>query len=123
MSRRTSRKALPQLLGNVFSVGLVIVILFKSLAASTATEGTTPLALTPGSPAGSYPLSGLDHMNLYNGNMSFNLPLMGIGGRGTAGYSINRIIEQHWRVDHVTLSDGRQLNIPLFNPWTPVSPE
>ena len=122
-NRRTDRKALAPLLGNVFSVGLVIVILFKSIAGSTATDGSTPLALTPGAPAGSYPLSDLDNMNLYNGTINFTLPLFGIGGRGGAGYTITHTIEQHWRVDHVTLTDGRQLNIPVYNPWTPINPD
>ncbi len=120
MNSRISHKS--PFLGNAFYVVLLIVILFKSMAASTATDGSTPLALTPGAPAGSYPLSGLDQMNPYTGNISFSLSLLGIGGRGNTGYSITRTIEQHWRVDHVVLTDGRELNVPIYNPWTPLDP-
>lgn len=72
MTSRTSRKAWIPFLCNAFTVALLIVVLFKSMAATTVTEGSTPLALTPGAPAGSYPLSSFDQMNPYNGNISFN---------------------------------------------------
>jgi RHS repeat-associated protein len=51
-------------------------------------QGQTPLALAPGSPSGSFALSGFDTVNLYNGNMNFRLPLLRIGGRGKAGYTM-----------------------------------
>ena len=122
MTSRTSRKAWFPFLCNAFTVALLIVILFKSMAATTVTQGSTPLALTPGAPAGSYPLSSFDQMNPYNGNISFNLSLLGIGGRGDVGYPMTRVIEQHWRVDHTVLTDGREFNIPVYNPWTPIDP-
>ena len=42
-----------------------ILVLSGSVAATTATDGSTPLGLQPGAPAGSYPLSGFDNVNLY----------------------------------------------------------
>ena len=42
-------------------------------------DGKTPSGLAPGAPAGSYPLSGFDNINLYNGKMNFHLPLVQIG--------------------------------------------
>src|SRR5215467_320261 len=47
-------------------------------------QAETPLAMTPGAPAGSYSLSGFDNVNLYNGNLNTSLPLLQIGGRGGA---------------------------------------
>ena len=35
--------------------------------ASFATDGGTPLGMSPGAPAGSYALSGFESVNLYNG--------------------------------------------------------
>ncbi len=70
-------------------------------ANKTATAGWTPLAQQPGAPAGSYALSGFDNVNLFNGNLNFRLPLMHIGGRGSAGYTMMLPIEQHWRVQTV----------------------
>jgi RHS repeat-associated protein len=52
-------------------------------------RGMTPPGLAPGSPVGSYSLSGFENVNLFNGNLNFNLPLLKIGGRGRVGASIN----------------------------------
>ena len=51
---------------------------------TSVTDGSTPSGLQPGSPAGSYALSGFDNVNLYNGNLNFHLPLLQISGRGSA---------------------------------------
>jgi RHS repeat-associated protein len=51
-------------------------------------DGLTPEGLQPGSPAGSYALSELDTINLYNGSANVAVPLLNIGGRGEAGYAI-----------------------------------
>jgi RHS repeat-associated protein len=63
----------------------------------------TPLAEQPGAPVGSYPLSGFDNVNLFNGHMNFHLPLMQVGGRGKAGYTMMLPIEQHWQVKTVAV--------------------
>jgi RHS repeat-associated protein len=68
-----------------------------------ALQAETPLAMTPGAPAGSYPLSGFDNVNLYNGNLNFSLPLLKIGGRGEVEYTVRLTLEQHWHVDHTAL--------------------
>src|SRR5262249_39652250 len=66
---------------------------------STLTDGHTPTGLEPGAPAGSYALSGFDNVNLYNGNLNFRLPLLPVGGRGGAHYTMLLPIEQHWGVE------------------------
>ncbi|MGB8508090.1 MAG: RHS repeat domain-containing protein, partial [Pyrinomonadaceae bacterium] len=64
---------------------------------TSATDGSTPKGMEPGAPAGSYQLSGFDNVNFFNGNLNFNLPLLGIGGRGTAHGGVSLKIEQKWR--------------------------
>ena len=65
-----------------------------------AGTGTTPPALEPGSPAGSYALSGFEDVNLYNGHLNVHLPLMTVGGRGDAGYQMQLGISQpSWVVE------------------------
>jgi hypothetical protein len=44
--------------------------------------------------AGSYALSEFDNINPYNGSLNFRLPLLSIGGRGTAGYTMTLPVEQ-----------------------------
>ncbi len=53
--------------------------------ASTA-GGWTPPGIAPGAPAGSYPLSGIEQINPFNGGMNASIPLLQVGGRGEAGY-------------------------------------
>ena len=59
-------------------------------------DGLTPEGLEPGAPAGSYVLSGLDSVNLYNGSLNVVIPLLQIGGRGEAGYSMVAKYDAHW---------------------------
>ena len=65
-------------------------------------DGTTPLALTPGAPAGSYTLSDFEHINLFNRRFNFSLPLVTVGGRGAASHTSTLQIESKWSVDHET---------------------
>ena len=86
---------------NTFLFALTSLLLINSAHAQTftsVTDGSTPSALTPGSPAGSYALSGFESVNLYNGNLNFALPLVHVGGRGAADLTMMLTIEQHWRI-------------------------
>jgi RHS repeat-associated protein len=74
--------------------------LAQGTTTTRATDGKTPAAMAPGSPAGSYPLSGFDDINLYNQSLGFRLPLLRVGGRGSAGYAAALPVERKWRVDH-----------------------
>jgi hypothetical protein len=69
---------------------LILIVLSSSVTASaqSVTDGSTPGALTPGSPEGSFRLSGLDTVNPYNGNLHFEIPLLNIGGRGSNPYTV-----------------------------------
>lgn len=68
-----------------FSLYALPVILILAVAGMTkAQNGSTPLALTPGVPAGSYALSDIDTVNLYNGRVNIHIPLGGNSGRGGA---------------------------------------
>jgi hypothetical protein len=60
----------------------------SSVSGSSTTSAMTPTGMSPGSPAGTYALSGFDNVNLFNGNLNFRLPLMTIGGRGSSGYTM-----------------------------------
>src|ERR1044072_3804469 len=88
------RSKLPQ-----FTIFLLIVLLAVVTAqAQESTDGATPLALQPGAPSGSYPLSDFDNVNLFNGSLNFSLPLVRIGGRGNTGYPIVLRLDQKWIV-------------------------
>lgn len=68
--------------------GLLIFTLLLSSQLAKAQYGGTPLAQSPGSPAGSYPLSDIDTVNLFNGRVSVRLPVLTAQGRGGAGGQI-----------------------------------
>jgi YD repeat-containing protein len=80
-------------------------IISSAVAAQTtsATDGSTPLGLQPGSPAGSYALSGFDNVNFYNGNLSFQVSLLGVSGRGGAQMPVMLPITGKWRVSDVAI--------------------
>jgi hypothetical protein len=90
---------------------------------TSSTDGTTPQYLTPGAPAGSYSLSEVESVSLFNGNLNFSLPLLGIGGRGTAGYTMTLPIEQKWQVWKLAETPPGQA--PILTPigtWWGVKP-
>jgi RHS repeat-associated protein len=79
----------------------ILIVVHTVAINADSTDGTTPLALKPGAPAGSYALSELDNINPYNGSLNFRLPLLSIGGRGGAGYTMTLPLEQKWRINVV----------------------
>lgn len=119
---------------------LLVVALTSTISASAqqppyyqpSSAVYTPLSEQPGAPVGSYPLSGFDTINLFNGHMNFRLPLMQIGGRGRAGYAMMLPIEQHWQVQTVAVptcdfsgctyyeSNYRYITNPAW--WAPLMP-
>jgi RHS repeat-associated protein len=84
----------------LFSVGAVILFSMPVMAQiRNTTDGLTPSGLAPGAPAGSYPLSEFENINLYNGQASFTLPVMQ-KGRGGANISLPiRIVPNSWSVE------------------------
>jgi RHS repeat-associated protein len=81
-------------------VALFLVVMACSTTAQiTSTDGKTASGIAPGSPAGSYKLSEFDNINLYNGNLNFVLPLVGVVGRGEAKHQMSLGFNtKGWRV-------------------------
>ena len=86
-------------------VFLVLSMSIATFGQSTITagswDGRTPPALTPGAPAGSYPLSGFENVNLFNGKASVAIPLMEIGARGEARYTMMVTVDRTWDVSTI----------------------
>ena len=95
-------------------VSLLLFTCVNTLAQQQSTDGTTPLGLSPGAPAGSYTLSDFENVNLFNGTLNFSLPLVKVGGRGSAGYSLMLRVDHKWLVQKEA-SDGQ----PPTNIYTP----
>ena len=72
----------------------------RCLGANSATVSTvssyTPAEIAPGSPAGSYVLSGFDTVNLHNLHVNFRFPLMRVGGRGAATVEVMPSFHYIW---------------------------
>jgi YD repeat-containing protein len=75
------------------SVGIAQISPLRS-----AIDGSTPPAFAQGSPAGSYLLSGFETVNLFNGGLSFKLPLATLKGRGGIEMPLYLPIERKWMV-------------------------
>src|SRR5713226_2537132 len=77
-------KTLTDMFRHSYSILLIVLICVGSASAQftyTNTDGATPTGTTPGTPEGSYELSGFDNINPYNGNLNFHLPLVQLSGR------------------------------------------
>jgi YD repeat-containing protein len=66
-----------------FFLALLMTLLAVSRV-NAQNDTYTPLGLTPGAPAGSYPLSDVDNVNLFNGLVNIRIPLYNYAGRGEA---------------------------------------
>lgn len=112
-------------------VSFILALLFVSSAGAqtftSVTDGSTPSALTPGAPAGAYPLSGFENVNLYNGNLNFALPMVHVGGRGGADFTLMLTLEQRWRIrkpkpaPNCELTGTCDLRFPWPTWWTSVA--
>ena len=73
MPRLTSHRIRPPYLYRMLSLVCFVLLASTSINSQTTTptDTTTPLALSPGSPAGSYAVSDFENVNPYNGNLSF----------------------------------------------------
>lgn len=120
----------PYLVSILFAVCLWLVGTTQVLAqvSLSTVSGGTPPGLSPGAPAGAYPLSGFENINIYNGHLSLSFPLLTIGGRGEARYTpVLRISAKPWIVNAnilaLTPSAGwywSQYAVPEF--WQPNDP-
>ena len=92
-------------LGRLFWLSPAIFCVLLQAQVGHSTFGAfTPRGLEPGSPDGSYALTGLDTVNLYNGRANISIPLMQVGGLGEAGYTILANVTPYpWNVNAGTL--------------------
>src|SRR5215208_5135310 len=105
-----------KILGQAFAAFLILSTLWPGASygqQTSTTDSMTPTGMAPGAPAGSYTLSGFDNINVFSGSLNFRLPLLTIGGRGTAGYTMTLPIEQKWIVKRGQTTAGG---------WTPLTP-
>jgi RHS repeat-associated protein len=117
-ARRRALAVTPRLLCLAL-LSFALLIGCADAQSSKPTDGTTPLGLSPGAPAGSYALGGFDNINLYNGNLNFRLPLLSVGGRGGAGHTVMLPVEQHWQVEAATvqIDDYTETHYYPENDW------
>jgi len=107
-------RALQHSLTIIFS----LLLCARGVYAQLPTNGATPLAIAPGSPAGSYSLSGFEDVNLYNGNLNIQLPLLKVSGRGGAQYVMTHMpIPYRWMIDHLDMGFGVNFNTPVHS-WS-----
>ena len=85
------------LAGAVLAAGLAGPL--RAQLTTSIFDGATPPAVEAGSAAGSYALSGFESVNLYSGKLDFALPLLRLGGRGEAGYTMTLRIAHTWEIE------------------------
>ena len=83
----------PTIKGHLLLLSLLGVVLLPIAASGQNLPRT---ATTPGTPAGSYQMGDDDAINLFTGNINYNLPLLSIGGRGDGLSQLGIVLEQQW---------------------------
>jgi len=78
---------------------LALTALSSAQDVPSITDAFTPPGIEPGSPTGSYALSGFETVHPYSGKLNFALPLMKVAGRGASGYTIHLRIARDWRFE------------------------
>ncbi len=94
------------------AAAILVLAIGVSAYAQSATDGTTPPAIAPGSPAGSYTLSGIDTVNLYSGKVNVAIPVRTIRGRGDAAFTVTYPIQRNWTIHQLDNSDGSVSLVP-----------
>jgi RHS repeat-associated protein len=85
---------------------LMLMVSFVLSSSTTMAQSSSTTARTPGTPAGSYKLGDADTINLFTGNLNYNLPLLGVGGRGETQAGLGVVIEGQWDVKVSELPNG-----------------
>lgn len=106
-------------LASSFAVLLSMSLLVQSVQA--AGSASTLPGQEPGTPVGAFQISGLDTVNLFNGHLNFRLPLLEIGGRGQAAFSLGLPIDHRWLL-LPTSPDTPDTFIPAFISFTSLTP-
>jgi len=117
--------AIRQVVEILSRVAVLLIVFSTAVTAQTTTKtGTdqmTPSNLAAGTPAGSYALSGFDSVSLFNGNLNFRLPLLAIGGRGSAGYTMMLSLNtKSWHVKRTSMTNNGEETVtytPTPNTW------
>ena len=106
----------------ILTLLLMLFCLAQSAFAQVPPNSTTRSAYQANA-AGSYQISGFDNINFFNGNLSVNLPLATVGGRGEASFSpILSLGNVGWRVNVEREQQGSCVppNCNYQNIFTPV---
>lgn len=115
-------RALPHAIIPTLLILLLAVVATAQTTSTTGSDRITPIGLQAGAAAGSYSLSDFENINLYNGNLSFRLPLLHLGGRGTAGHTILQALNtKQWSVKLIqtpTTTTYTPFRSPFGNPYS-----
>lgn len=98
---------------------LVLAVLAASMTVraqpwKTIVDGYTPRAAEPGTPAGSYALSDIETINLFNGKLNVRLPLYTLSDRGEVSHTVMLQLQRNW-VTQKQYQDGVGLLMTIYD--------
>ena len=108
---------LSKMLVLIFNICFILATIF--LPGIIKAQSSAPPTRTPGSPVGSYKLSDFDTVNLFGGNLNFNLSLLNVGGRGDVSQSLSLTLQTQWgsqRTDHPLGNINYEISPTTTNP-------
>ncbi len=99
MTSRSTRGRIGFALTVLASLVLAVVAHADITITNDPTSAFTPAGLEPGSPVGSFVLSGFETINVFNGSLNLALPLLRVRGRGESGTTVFQIIDRKWSAE------------------------
>lgn len=86
------------------SASFLMLAFYGALPVNGQNDAVTPLAMSPGSPQGSYGLSDIDTVSLFNGRAHIRIPIFGQPGRGQTSSQVALTIDSTapWQVTPYT---------------------
>lgn len=94
----------------VVILSLISISRFEVEAQASSSLGTSAGNTVGGGDLGNYSGGNFDNVNVFNGNLNFNLPLLQIGGRGQASYTPSLAIFGKWYVRNETICGNNPPN-------------
>src|SRR6266404_157172 len=102
----------------VFSCAVLSLVICPTIQAQN--DALIPMGSTPGSPNGSYALSDIDTINLFNGHVNVRLPLINESGRGQAKGQLSMTWDSPapWQIFQSTDTNGNPFYYAALSPYT-----
>lgn len=95
----------------LFLCAPALLVMSSTPALAQGGKGPTPIGAAPGAPSGSYKLSDVDSVNLFNGRVNIQIPLVNVAARGSVGGPTSLVVNSPARWQVHTVVQGSYVSV------------